>query len=135
MRDGGAGWPALPVSRVGGCVVAALPAEIDLVNGLDIRDGLCAVIDGCEQGLIVDMSATSFCGSTGLAVLLRAYRRAQGRGMWLRLVVPHPHVRRLVRLVALDGLMPVDVSVAAAVAAAGGGVPAEEAGVSVTGAN
>jgi RNA polymerase sigma-70 factor (sigma-E family) len=117
-RDPSAAGPGLPVRRVDGYAAAALPDEIDLVNALEIRDGLCAVIDSVATGLIVDMSATSFCDSTGLAVLRRAYRRAQARGVWPRLVVPHPHVRKIVRLVALDGLIPVHTSVAEAVAAA-----------------
>jgi RNA polymerase sigma-70 factor (sigma-E family) len=118
MRDLSAAGPGLPVDRVGGYGVAALPDEIDLVNAPEIRDRLCAVIDSAAPGLIVDMSATTFCDSTGLAVLLRAYRRAQARGVWLRLVVPHPHVRKMVRLVSLDGLIPVHTSVAEAVATA-----------------
>jgi RNA polymerase sigma-70 factor (sigma-E family) len=117
-RDLSAAGPGLPVRRVDGYAVAALPDEIDLVNALEIRDRLCAVIDSATPGLIVDMAATSFCDSTGLAVLLRAYRRAQARGVWLRLVVPHPQVRKTVRLVSLDGLIPVHTSVAEAVAAA-----------------
>jgi RNA polymerase sigma-70 factor (sigma-E family) len=117
-RDLSAAGAGLPVRRVDGCAVAALPDELDLVNALEIRGRLCAVIDSAAPGLIVDMSATSFCDSTGLAVLLRAYRRAQARGVWLRLVVPHPHVRKMVRLVSLDGLIPVYTSVAEAVAAA-----------------
>jgi RNA polymerase sigma-70 factor (sigma-E family) len=129
-RDLSAAGPGLPVRRVGGYAAAALPGEIDLVNALEIRDRLCAVIDSAAPGLIVDMSATRFCDSTGLAVLLWAYRRAQARGVWLRLVVPHPHVRKMVRLVTLDGLIPVHPSVAEAVAAArrgaaGNGVAAQ----------
>jgi anti-sigma B factor antagonist len=126
-RDLSAAGPGLPVRRVDRYAAAALPDEIDLVNALEIRDRLCAVTDSCAPGLIVDMSATSFCDSTVLAVLLRAYRQAQARRMWLRLVVRHPHVRNVVRLVTLDGLIPVHTSVAEAVAAARHGAAGNEA--------
>jgi hypothetical protein len=38
---------------------------------------------------------------------MRSARRARGWGSWLRLVVPDPGVRNVVRLVALDEVMPV----------------------------
>jgi hypothetical protein len=49
---------------------------------------------------------------------MRAARRARGWGSWLRLVISDPGARRVVRLVALDEVMPVHASVTDAVAAA-----------------
>jgi len=49
---------------------------------------------------------------------MRSARRARGWGSWLRLVVPDPGVRKMVRLVALDEVMPVHASVTGAIAAA-----------------
>jgi hypothetical protein len=56
--------------------------------------------------------------SASLDALMRAARRARGWRSWLRLVSPDAGVRRLVRLVALDEVMPVYASVTAAVEAA-----------------
>ncbi len=72
-----------------------------------------------RPGLIVDMCGAGFCDSACLGALMRAARRARGWGTWLRLVVTDPDVRKVVRLVALDEVMPVHPSVAEAVAAAG----------------
>ena len=49
---------------------------------------------------------------------MRVARRARGWGAWLRLVIPDAGVRRVVRLVALNQVMPVHASVTAAVGAA-----------------
>ena len=50
---------------------------------------------------------------------MRAGRRARGWGSWLRLVIPADDARRMVRLVAMDEVMPVHTSVPDAIAAAG----------------
>jgi anti-anti-sigma regulatory factor len=80
--------------------------------------GSCAVLDAGAPGLIVDLPGTRVCDSACLDALMRTARRARGWGAWLRLVVPDPGARRLVRLVALDEVMPVHASVTGAVAAA-----------------
>jgi hypothetical protein len=49
---------------------------------------------------------------------MRSARRARGWGSWLRLVVPDPGARKMVRLVALDEVMPVHASVTGAIEAA-----------------
>lgn len=55
---------------------------------------------------------------SGRDALMRAARRAHGWGSWLRLVVPDPGVRRVLRLVTLDEVMPVHASVTGAIVAA-----------------
>lgn len=113
---GGSGFP---VRRFDGFAVVRLPAEVDLFTAPAIAGELCAVLDCGARGLIIDMSGTGFCDSACLGALVRAARRARGWGSWVRVVVPDPHVRGVVRLVALDEVMPVHASVAEAVAAAG----------------
>jgi anti-anti-sigma regulatory factor len=58
------------------------------------------------------------CDSACLDALLRAARRARSWGSWLRLVIPDHGARRLIRLVALDEVMPMHASVTGAIAAA-----------------
>lgn len=113
---GGSGFP---VRRFGGCAVVGLPAEMDVLTAPAIAGELCAVLDSGAAGLIVDMSGAGFCDSACLDALMRAARRARGWGSWVRLVVPDPDVRKVVRLVALDEVMPVHASINEAVAAAG----------------
>jgi anti-sigma B factor antagonist len=79
---------------------------------------LCAVLDAGADGLIVYLPGTCAFDSACLDTLMRVAKRARGWGAWLRLVVPDAGVRRMVRLVALNQVMPVHASVTAAVGAA-----------------
>jgi anti-anti-sigma factor len=122
--------PRFPVRWFGLLAVIELPSGRRFPTAPALAGELCAVLDAGATGLIVDLSSTSVCDSACLDALLRAARRARGWGSWLRLVVPDAGVRRVVRLVALDDVMPVYASVSvalagaaweAAMAAAGGG--------------
>jgi anti-sigma B factor antagonist len=128
---GGSGFP---VRWFGGFAVVELPAGGDFLTPPALAGELCAVLDAGAAGLIADLPGAGACDSACLDALMRAARRARGWGAWLRLVVRDPGARKVVRLVALDGLMPVHASVTGAVqaaareeaatGAAGGGGPA-----------
>jgi anti-sigma B factor antagonist len=112
------GSSGFPVRRLGGFAVLELPAGRGFLDAPALAGELCAVLDAGVPGLIVDLPGRAVCDSASLDALMRAARRARGWGSWLRLVIPDPGVRKVVRLVALDEVMPVHASVACAVAAA-----------------
>jgi anti-sigma B factor antagonist len=103
---------------IGGFAVVELPADRDCFTAPALAGELCAVLDAGAAGLIVELPGTGACDSACLDALMRVARRARGWGSWLRLVIPDPGVRRMVRLVALDEVMPVHASVTGAVAVA-----------------
>jgi anti-sigma B factor antagonist len=98
--------------------IAELTADRGLLTPPALAGELCAVLDAGAAGLIIDLPAPGACDSACLDALMRAARRARGWGSWLRLVVRDPGARKVVRLVALDGVMPVHASATGAVAAA-----------------
>ena len=106
-----------PVRWFGGFAVVELPADRGLLTAPALAGALCAVLEAGAAGLIVDLPKGA-CDSACLDALMRTARRARGWGAWLRLVIPDPGVRRVIRLVALNQVMPVHASVAAAVRAA-----------------
>jgi anti-sigma B factor antagonist len=112
------GSSGFPVRWFGGFAVVALPAGKGFLTAPALAGELCAVLDAGAAGLIVDLAGPGVCDSACLDVLMRAARRARGWGSWLRLVIPDPGARSVVRLVALDKVMPVHASVTGAVAAA-----------------
>ncbi len=112
------GSSGFPVRWSGGFAVVELPSGRGFPTGSALAGELCAVLDAGAAGLIVDLPSTSVCDSACLDALMRSARRARGWGSWLRLVVPDPRVRKVVRLVALDEVMPVHASVTGAIAAA-----------------
>lgn len=112
------GSSEFPVRWSGGFAIVELPSGRGFPGSSALAGELCAVLDAGAPGLIVDLPSTSVCDSACLDALMRSARRARGWGSWLRLVVPDPGVRRVVRLVALDEVMPVHASVTGAIAAA-----------------
>jgi hypothetical protein len=97
------GSSGFPVRRLGEFAVVELPAGRGFLDAPALAGALCAVLDAGAPGLIVDLPGTAVCDSACLDALMRAARRARGWGSWLRLVIPDPGVRKVVRLVALDG--------------------------------
>jgi anti-anti-sigma factor len=98
--------------------IAELTADRGLLTPPALAGELCAVLDAGAAGLIIDLPTPGACDSACPDALMRAARRARGWGSWLRLVVRDPGARKVVRLVALDGVMPVHASATGAVAAA-----------------
>jgi anti-anti-sigma regulatory factor len=119
-----------PVRWFGGFAVVELPAGRGSLTALALAGELCAVLDAGAAGLIVDLPSAGACDSACLDALMRAAKRARGWGAWLRLAVADPGTRKMVRLVALDEVMPVHASVTGAVAAA-----AREAAVAAAGSD
>ncbi len=68
------------------------------------------------------MTATTFCDSSGISVLVRAHKRAAANKTELRLVVLSRAVLRALTLVQMDHLLPIYLSPSQALAA--GSAPA-----------
>ena len=115
-----------------GLPVVATPIEIDVNNAAEFRQALLSCANGSHPALVVDMSETVFCDSTGLHQLIRAHRRAIAAGGEVRLVIRAAPVLRLFAIMGIDQLFPVYTSLAEAVAAtprqAGPAAPAAAAG-------
>jgi anti-sigma B factor antagonist len=102
---------------VGGLPVVATPGEIDVSNAAEFRQSLLSGANG-HPTLVVDMSGTVFCDSTGVHQLVRARARAAAAGGELRLVIRTAPVHRLFTIMGIDRLFPVFASLEQAVACA-----------------
>jgi len=112
------GGPGVQVRWLGGFAVVTFPAGRGFLTPPALAGELCAVLDAGATGLIAELPGAGVADSACLDALMRAARRARGWGSWLRLVVRDPAARKVVRLVALDEVMPVHASVTGAVEAA-----------------
>jgi anti-sigma B factor antagonist len=99
-------------------VVAALPAEIDMANADRVGQQIRSALAPGVRVVIADMSATTFCDSSGISVLVRAHRQAAANRTQLRLVVRSTAVLRALTLVRVDSLLPIYPSLSQALAAA-----------------
>jgi len=88
-------------------VVVALPTEIDMANADQVGQQLGSAFAPGVKTVIADMTATTFCDSSGISMLVRARKQAAANGTQLRLVVPSTAVVRILTLVSMDHLLPI----------------------------
>jgi anti-sigma B factor antagonist len=90
------------VEVVRGVPVVAAPEEIDITNAEALR---AAVLEAAANGhgtLVVDMTRTRFCDSSGLHTLIAAHKRAGAEGREVLFVIPGTAVLRVFALTGMD---------------------------------
>ena len=96
-----AGLPVQFPHQAGGVPVVAAPEEIDFATAYELRAALASAARG-QATVVVDMTRTHACDTTGLHVLVRAHKRALAKGGELRLVISSPELRQLFTITGLD---------------------------------
>jgi len=90
-----------------GVPVITAPAEIDLATAGQLRLALMQAATGGHTTIVVDMTRTRFCDSTGLHVLVRAHQWALTDGGELRLAIPADGAAfRVFTITGLDRVIP-----------------------------
>ena len=97
--------PVTPAQAQAQALVVTVPAEIDMANADDLAGQLAATLAPGVPAVIADMTATRFCDSTGIAMLLRARKRAMANGTNLR-VLPSPAVLQVMHVLGVDAVLP-----------------------------
>jgi anti-sigma B factor antagonist len=96
-----------PIAIISQIPVITAPGEIDAATADQLRAVLLETATGKHTTVVVDMTTTRFCDSTGLSVLVRAHKRALAEGGELRLVIPaHGAVYRVFTLTTLYHFVP-----------------------------
>ena len=108
-----------------GRVAVARPAEdIDAANAEEVRLLLAAAVDERCETLIVDLCSVTYVDSAGIDMLFRLAALLGDRRTSVRVAIPEgTPLRKLVEIVALADVVPVDPSVQAALAEARGRDP------------
>ena len=76
-----------PVTWSGRTATVVVPVELDLTIADGLREALLDVLNAGALGLVVDMTATTFCDSAGITAITRAVRRAAATDATMRLAV------------------------------------------------
>lgn len=79
-----------------GVPIVSVEGEIDLTNVEDLAAHVFASVADTSQGLIVDLSTTSYLDSAGLSLLLELQERLHLRQQMLRVIVPSSAIIRRV---------------------------------------
>ena len=98
-------------------VIVAVEGELDIATTNDLQEHVRSAIDDHGPWLILDMSGLDFMDSSGLNVIINAYRTVRERDGALALAALNERVTKVVRLVGLHRQVPVHQTVATAVAA------------------
>jgi anti-anti-sigma factor len=105
--------------RSGLAVIVSAGGELDASNDATWRRLLseASAAAGPPGPLVIDTSGLDFMGCCAYAALAEASEASRDRGVEMRLVSNQPVVARIVRACGLSELLPVDVSVDAALSA------------------
>ena len=92
----------------GGVAVVTVTGEADVGTCELLREGLLRVVtDEHDRDLVVNMAGVTFIDSTGVGVLVGAWRRLGARRGSLALAAPSPQVRRLLATTGLTKVLTV----------------------------
>ena len=91
---------------VSGVPVVAAPEEIDVTNADALRSALLKAAGHGHGTLVVDMTVTRFCDSSGVHTLLAAHNRVRAEGGVLLLVIPDFARLRAFQIIGVDRVIP-----------------------------
>ena len=80
----------------------AVRGELDLDTAGSLEQAVATVLADGPAVIAIDFSGVSFCDSSGISALIRAYRLAGSRGCRLELHRVDPDVRRVFDVVGLS---------------------------------
>ena len=100
---------------LGDAVVVAVAGELDLFTAPVLRDEVRDAIKKDGARLVLDLQQLSFMDSSGLSVLIEAWRLATGEGGGVSLAAPQAPVARILRTTGLDRRIKVYADVDSAV--------------------
>lgn len=103
-------------------VIVTCPAEVDFTNVPQLSE---ALLTACRSNpvVVVDMSETGFCDSSGVRALVHAHQLARASGGELRAVVASPVLMRILAVMGVDRLFRIFASLAEALATASESAP------------
>lgn len=82
--------------------------SIDLHSSDDLEERLIELADAGENEIVLDLTAVDFCDSSGLNVLVRAYKAAKRQGGTFRVTGAYGRVENVLRATGLDRFLIVE---------------------------
>ena len=91
---------------VGDVAIVAIIGELDFALCVKITPDLNAVLHSSARAVVIDLDEVSLVDSSGIALLLNAFRRLDQAGRQLAIACPTGSQRRVFKLTALDRQLP-----------------------------
>lgn len=86
--------------------VMRVEGEIDVFTAPRLKTTIAGIIDAGCSTLIIDLQQVRYIDSSGLAVLVGALKRMQGRSGTIRLVLSNPQVKKVFEITGLTRIFP-----------------------------
>ncbi len=99
-----------------GFTVLRVVGELDFHTSARFREVLDGVDLGSGTGLVVDATDLAYCDSTGISVLIAAYKRAQAASTRFGLAGVRPELMRVFQIIGLGEVLPFHPTIEEAVA-------------------
>src|SRR5689334_7820286 len=97
-----------------GTTLLALSGELDIASAGELEDQVAKLVAAGRTRVVADLSALSFCDSTGIGTLVRANNDCRRSGGYFRLAALSRNVARVMGVVGLLATFPVYRTVEAA---------------------
>jgi anti-sigma B factor antagonist len=91
---------------LGDVAIITISGELDLALCAKVAPDLNAALHSSARALVIDLEAVSIVDSSGIALLLNAFRRLDQGGRQLAIACPMGPQRRTFELTALDRQLP-----------------------------
>ena len=106
---------SLSVSEAaGGKAVVAAAGELDVATAPQLLNAVASLAQQGTSAIAIDLSALTFIDSSGINALRTAVRSANARGVGAILAAPSERVLRVLELVNLAEILPLERSLPAA---------------------
>jgi anti-sigma B factor antagonist len=102
---------------LGEVAIVAISGELDLALCVKVAPDLNAALHSPARAIVIDLEAVSLVDSSGIALLLNAFRRLDQAGRRLAIACPMGSQRRAFEVTALDRQLPMYETRADALAA------------------
>jgi anti-anti-sigma factor len=106
-------------TTVDNVAIITVSGELDLALCIKLAPELNAAVRSPVRAIVIDLEAVSLVDSSGIALLLNAFRRLDHAGRQLAIACPMGSPRRAFELTALDRQLPMHETRQDAMAAVG----------------
>jgi anti-sigma B factor antagonist len=93
---------ALHTTRTDDRATVSARGSIDLHSSDELREQLAQLVDSGLREIVVDLTAVDFCDSSGLNVLVRAYKHARAQDATFTVTGAYGRVENVLRTTGLD---------------------------------
>ncbi|MFJ8962454.1 STAS domain-containing protein [Lentzea sp. NPDC102401] len=85
-----------------GVAIVVLTGEVDMVTEVDPLAGAIAAVKRTSAGLVIDLNAVTFFGSSGINLLVAARQHARLMGVPFAVVADRPAVLKPLEITGMD---------------------------------